>query len=88
MGNGGVVPSSLVWELDGSERLLIKLKAHVQNMKGGGNQIYIFVLSPKRCETTMQIRHSSEKTNEARARGSVVVKALCYKPEGRRFNTR
>jgi hypothetical protein len=33
--------------------------------------------------------HTEHKVNtEHRARGSVVVKALCYKPEGRGFDSR
>jgi hypothetical protein len=32
--------------------------------------------------------HSSPATYDKGARGSVVVKALCYKPEGRGFETR
>jgi hypothetical protein len=33
--------------------------------------------------TDINITHSSQQG----VRGSVVVKALCYKPEGRRFNS-
>jgi hypothetical protein len=36
----------------------------------------------------MENKYNKNKCNFIGARGSVVVKALCYKPEGRGFDTR